>query len=266
MTRDHTSQARASAPISWLLLERYALGELDAETRAQVAARLEADAESRACLARIEADQRTLRPLPAELLALARASSGQTAASATKAVAATAKTERPTFATRWRWLFAVGPALAAALLLLVLWPRETSHVTPAHRRAWPARQAIKGGDLALALVRERAGVTTKDPTSFRDGDRFKVLVTAPLGSGLGAELIVLQGGERYLPLPRVPALEGGNRKALTGAFSLDGAGPVDVCLLAARKLPPRSALAHVADRAALGAAGRHVVCIRLQRR
>ena len=40
MTRDHTSQARASAPISWLLLERYALGELDAETRAQVAARL----------------------------------------------------------------------------------------------------------------------------------------------------------------------------------------------------------------------------------
>lgn len=263
MTRDRASRTDRSAPISWLLLERYALGELDAATCARVAERLEADADSRGCLARIEADQRTLRPLPAELLA---ALSQHTPVQAAEAATAKAKAERPTFATRWRWLFAVGPALAAALLLLVLWPRETSHITPPHRQTWPARVAIKGGDLALALVRERAGVTTRDPTSFRDGDRFKALVTAPLGSQLGAELVVLQGGERYLPLPRVGQLQGRNLEVLDGAFALDGAGPVDVCLLAASKLPPRSALTQLKSREALGGPSRHVVCVRLQRR
>ena len=51
-------------PVSWLTLELYALGELSAEQAEEVRAHLETDPQSRACLARIQADERYLPALP----------------------------------------------------------------------------------------------------------------------------------------------------------------------------------------------------------
>jgi hypothetical protein len=240
--------------LSWLVLERYALGELDADARREVERALAEDDESRACLAQIEGDQRSLRPL--DRSALLAATEAEPSA-----------TERRW---SWRWLLAAGPALAAALLLLALWPRLTSDTTiPPRPGVIGSRLAIKGGELAIALLRERAGVVVSDATSFRDGDRFKVLITAPptpTGPGLSAEVLVLQDGKVYLPLPRATQLAAGNRRALPGAFSLDGAAPVDICVVAARgPLPPRSELQRLRSRAQLRDGGRWVVCRRLSR-
>jgi hypothetical protein len=116
---------------------------------------------------------------------------------------------------RWPWLFLAAPAAAA--LALVLWPRPPV--------------GLKGSDVAMTLVRERAGDIDLDPRTFAPTDRFKVLVTCPTPNVLPWEVVVYQQGQASHPFDGRPAVPCANRVPLPGAIRLFGSAPVTVCLL-----------------------------------
>jgi hypothetical protein len=133
----------------------------------------------------------------------------------------------------------VSGALAmAAAALLVLRPaieRPTGDVPP-------ARFGIKGGDVAVELVRKHQGALADDPAVFADGDVFKVLVTCPPPLAPHFDVVVYQDGRAYFPLTAGTLESCGNRLALSGAFTLDGAAAVVCVALDARRVPSRSVL------------------------
>ena len=101
----------------------------------------------------------------------------------------------------------------------------------------------KGGELALALVRDRGGDIDLAPTRFRDDDRFKVVVTCAPGAALHAELVVFQaeraGGQAVAAFPLAGrSLACGNRVAFPGAFRITGREPATVCLVLGAAAPP----------------------------
>lgn len=117
---------------------------------------------------------------------------------------------------RWwsPWLLAVP---AAAALALVLWPRQPV--------------GVKGSDVALTLVRERAGDVGLDPRTFAPTDRFKLLVTCPTPQVLAWDVVVFQGKEVSFPVPQPRPVSCANRVPLPGALRLTGTTPVTICLL-----------------------------------
>jgi len=188
-------------PISWLRLEHYHIGELPPDVHNQVQAHLDDCPHCREMLAEIEDDARTLPPLP-----LPDASPAQ-----------------PWYR-RLSILFpaVAGPALVAAIALILVLPPTTHPDLPGPRVAY------KGGELAIDLVRERAGVVRPGPKAYQDGDRFSVLVTTPPGEHAW-DLVVLQQGQAFFPLES-GATPGGNRVTV-GAFTLTGPGEVSVCVM-----------------------------------
>ena len=190
-------------PVSWLLLEQLALGELDPVRRRAVEAHLAGCAACRAARDHIEADSaRPLAPLPE--LAVARA-------------------RRP--APR-RLAFAAATLAAAAALLLLIRDRAPDPSPD------PSRGGAKGGELAVGLVRERGGEVAVDPTGFRLGDRFKVLVTCASPAEVDVDVAVHQAGGVDHPLERV-RIRCGNQVPLPGAFRLTGDQPAAVCAIVA---------------------------------
>jgi hypothetical protein len=209
MSRDHQHAACVGEPVSWLDLELYALGELPdpAEERA-VEQHLAGCEACQGCLETIQTDRRELPALPA-----------------VEPAPEHERESRPW----WRWLqWSLAPAMAvtAAVLLVVLLPVDPALDLPARR------VAIKGGDLALTLVRRRGDATTDAPGTFGPGDRFKVEVTCPPGQALSWDVVVFQGGEAAFPFaaPAGP-LPCGNREPVAGAFGLTGDKPAHVCLV-----------------------------------
>ena len=198
-------------PISWLRLEHFHLGELPQEERGHIQAHLHDCPHCRAMLAEIEDDGRTLPPLPD-----------------------TAPSAKPWYR-RLDILFpaVAGPVLVAALALILVLPPSTTPGLPGPRVAY------KGGELAIDLVRERAGVTRQSPKAYQDGDRFAVLITTPAGERHW-DLVVLQQGQAFFPL-EPGATSGGNRTNV-GAFTLTGPGAADVCVMVGDGIPPRSEL------------------------
>ena len=184
-------------PISWPRLERHAIAP-----DATVAAHLDACRACRTCMDAIAADTIALPELPRSI------------ASAPK---------------RRTWVRVAAPAFAlaaAAIVVLVVFAR---------REAPEDRFAIKGGgELVLGLVRERAGAIADDPTTFRTGDRWKVVVTCPPGNALDLVTSVAEigpGASVQIDHPLAPAhVACGNRVALPGAFSLTGAHPNRICV------------------------------------
>jgi hypothetical protein len=179
-------------------LERYALGELSEAERRAVERRLACSAEDRACLARIEADDAPLPPLPEVLpraVLPARSRGGRVAAGA-------------------------AALLAAALGLLALLDRRSLDLA-----APSSAPRTKGGDVVLELRSEHG----QPATHFAQGERMKVLVTCPPDLDAPMRLLVFQAGRRYEPLPPFrPSC--GNRVPWPGAFALDGDAPVYVCV------------------------------------
>ncbi|HEX5658326.1 MAG TPA: hypothetical protein VFX59_14085 [Polyangiales bacterium] len=173
--------------VSWLQLERYALGELSGDERSQVERELADSSEDRACLDAILSDDTVLPPLPVPL-----------------------RKKR----TAW-W---AGAAALAAALALMLMPRDL----PSHRSV---SDGVKGGEVAITLISERTGAAAR---SFRDGDRFKLLLTCPTWLTSRVHVVMFQDGQRYTPLS--DTVECGNQVPWPGAFSLDGSGAVDVCV------------------------------------
>jgi len=115
-------------PISWPRLERYALDGHDAA----IAQHLSACKVCAGCLEDIRRDVVALPPLAV-----------------------------PERKPRFRWWLAIVPALAAAALLFVLWPRQPR---PPENVA-----TIKGvGELVLGVVRERDGAIREDVLTYQD--------------------------------------------------------------------------------------------------
>jgi hypothetical protein len=194
--------------ISWLQLERYALGEVSASERTDIERRLAESNEDRACLDAILQDSTELPPLPSVT---------------------------PLRKKRNDKVWWAGVAALAAALALMISPREV-----------PSRRSIgdgtKGGEAAITLISERTG---QGPRKFRDGERFKLLVTCPAWLSSRVSVVMFQDGQRYHPLTNADGMECGNQVPWPGAFTLDGAGSVDVCVtwgdtnaLSARELEP----------------------------
>lgn len=208
MSRADPYAACVSEPVSWLDLELYALGELPGpdEERA-VELHLAGCEACRGCLETIQVDRCELPALPA--------------------AAPKDEPREPRSWWRWlRWSLAPAVAVAAAVLLALLLPDDPTVDLP------PRRVAIKGGDLALTLVRRRGDATIDDPRTFAPGDRFKVEVTCPPGQALRWDVVVFQGGQAAFPhaTPAGP-LRCGNREPVAGAFGLTGDQPAHVCLV-----------------------------------
>jgi hypothetical protein len=182
-----------SAPISWLRLERHALGLVTAAERLTIGVHLARCPACSACMQRIEGGGDLLRlPLPAA------------------PVAARLPGER-----RRAWRFAL--ACLGALIVLV-WL--------VHR---PARDQDGAAALALELVRVGADGQQREPTHFAPGDRFRVLLSCAPGQQGALELVVYRDGQRSFPWPTQRLERCGQRRTLPGAFSIDGASATSVC-------------------------------------
>jgi hypothetical protein len=108
------------------------------------------------------------------------------------------------------------------LLLLVLRTGTETAFPPAHVR-------VKGGEIAVALVRSRDGAVARDPSTHAPGDRFKALLTCAPGTEGRWHLLVVQAGQAFLPLYPFDVAVCGNELPFPGAFTLDGPSPATVC-------------------------------------
>ncbi|HEX3770446.1 MAG TPA: hypothetical protein VHV30_06265 [Polyangiaceae bacterium] len=192
-------------PVSWLRLEQHHLGELPAAVREAVARHVEACAACRACLARVEADDGVALPpltLPAKTAPRGRARGSS-----------------------WGSGSAAFAALAAAAVVAVV-------RTPAPLDGPPGARA-KGGAIAFALVRENGARLDEVGATFRDGDRFKAVVTCPpaVGGHPWFDLVVFDREGASFPLEATAAPACGNDRPLRGAFRLTGRAHESVCLV-----------------------------------
>lgn len=194
-------------PISWLRLEQLHANELaDSEANA-IRAHLDECAVCASCLAKIHDDDAiALPPLPA---------------------AAPAPTAKVAFFRR------AAPALTAlaiaAGLLLFLRRNPTPEDPDAGLPSTVVR--IKGGDVSFALVRDDGLSITTESATYRDGDRFKAIVTCPPGASASWDVVVYEAGKPAFPLASPAKIACGNEVALPGAFALTGREELSVCLL-----------------------------------
>lgn len=230
MTAAHESCV--AEPISMLRLERYRLHELSSREARAVSAHLEQCGACRACLAEIEQDIE----LPA--LPELRAPRSQVAGAELLELRGAARRVRT------RRIMALGASASgvlamAAAALLALRPaieRQSGDGVP------PARFGIKGGDVAVELVRKHRGALADDTAVFADGDVFKVLLTCPPPLAPHFDVVVYQDGRAHFPLAAGTLESCGNRRALSGAFTLDGAEAVVCVALDAQRAPSRHAI------------------------
>lgn len=121
---------------------------------------------------------------------------------------------------RW-WVVAIPAFAVAAAILFLLRPRDEES----------DRVRIKGlGTVELDVIRERNGAIG-DQRTFRDGDRFKVIVTCPPENLARFNVAITEQGASRADQPLAPAeLMCGNRVAIPGAFTLSGDKPHRVCV------------------------------------
>lgn len=189
-------------PISWLRLERYQAGEISGDERERIAKHLASCAACAACLRRIEEDNRELPPLPE-----------------------TPKKSDNVFTLRrvlpWASAFAI-----AALILLYIGRERPSEPTP----DMPPGVRIKGGEVSFSLVNADDTVF-EGGAVYRDGDRFKVIMTCPPGMRGAFDVVVYEGNEAAFPLEPPRGLACGNGVAIPGAFRATGHDRMNVCLV-----------------------------------
>jgi hypothetical protein len=182
-------------PISWLRLERYAAGELSADERSQIASHLETCEACAASMRSIADDERALPPLPAPK----------------KGVVVALRRYSPI----------VGALAVAAGVLAVLRAPDTK----------PPSERIKGSDVSFALVRDDDGTAIDAGGLYRDGDRWKALVTCPPGMRATFDVVVYERGQPAYPLAPATDLACGNAIAIPGAFRTTGRERLLVCLV-----------------------------------
>jgi hypothetical protein len=207
-------------PISWPRLEQFALAPGDPA----IAEHLARCAVCRDCLDRIRGDAVALPPLVVP---------------DTPGLRARGRAWR-----RW-WPAPVLAAAAAAVALVVVRPPPRAG----------DRVAIKGiGEVALELVRERAGAISYDAHRYAPGDRWTLVISCPpaaaspgpgpgpgpiLAPMLGIDVSVADGVTVDHPLAAT-RIACGNRVVVPGAFTVTGDRVNRVC----------ARIAAIADRAA----------------
>jgi hypothetical protein len=212
-------------PVSWLVLERYHASQLEAPERAAIEQHLAACPACSACLTRIrEDDSVALAPLPVS-------PPGRVAR---PVLVGGAVESRPG---RLSWLrsppamaLASTLAIAAAVVLGIGrdWWRPAAPGTDG-TEATAVR--VKGGSVAFTLVRDDDERIEGAEGVFRDGDRFKVLVTCPPSLNAAFDVVVFEAGAAAsFPLKAAPAFACGNQVPLAGAMRLTGAKPETVCV------------------------------------
>jgi Putative zinc-finger len=200
-------------PISWLRLERYHMGELDPVVRAGIDAHLATCTACATCLRQIEAeDAATLPPL----------------ALSPKKESGHRRIGRLTLLSSRRASMAVGAfAVAAAVILAMRGP--LSHTGgPALD---PTSPSVKGGEVTFTLVRDDGERVDGETGAYRDGDRFKALVTCPPAMHASFDLLVFDEAGASFPLAHARSLSCGNEVPLPGAFRLMGMGQELVCVV-----------------------------------
>ena len=204
-----------SAPVSWLQMEQYHLGELSEALTSKVRGHLDTCANCATSMDSIVNDSMVLKPLP--------------------------EIEHQGIFDRFAFtplrLATAGGALAALIFaLLLLWP--AAKVTTDYP---PARIGYKGGDLAISVVRDRDGAITHEPEGFLDGDRFSIQITCPPGNR-ALDVAVFQGDAVYFPYDNQDSVLCANTVSIPGAFSLNGPESVFVCVIV-DEIPQRARLA-----------------------
>lgn len=185
-------------PISWLRLEQFALGAADPA----ITAHLAGCSACRDCLDRIRGDAVTLPPLVVP--------------------------DAPRRAWRRWWLAPALAAAAAAVALVVMRPPPGAD----------DRVAIKGiGEVALELVRERAGAISYDARRYAPGDRWKIVISCPPAAAspgpamapmMAIDVSVADGVTVDHPLAAT-RIACGNRVVVPGAFTVTGDRVNRVC-------------------------------------
>lgn len=191
-------------PVSWLRLELYQLGEIAETERASIATHLAACPACAACFASIEREGAVaLPPLP---------------------VARKVQTGSVASYARLGALGAGALALAAGVLLGVgaAW-RHGDAFDPG------SAARVKGDVVAFSLVRDDDERIDDARGVFKDGDRFKAVVTCPPSMGLAFDVVVYDASGASFPLARA-RLACGNNVPLPGAFRLSGSSEETVCL------------------------------------
>lgn len=209
-----------TTPISWLRLERYHLGELASTDHDAVAAHLASCKPCAALLARIAEDDRELPPLQLPTRAEQPVADPRSTASP-KLEPASGR--RPWYATRARAATIVSGLALAAIVLLAIGRKPSGEVAPGVR--------TKGGDVSFSLVREDEAVIAEAGGAYRDGERFKALVTCPPGMKARFDIAVFEHGDAGFPLPPTTDLPCGNAVPLPGAFRVTGRERMTVCLV-----------------------------------
>jgi len=196
-------------PVSWLRLERFHLGEIEGKDGAPIAEHLAACSACAACFERIRKDE--AEDLPA-LRALAPGGA-----------IVSKLTIFPVAA------FASMAALAAASALVLGLRGESAGVEVASQAAPTAH--VKGGAVAFTLVRDDGERFSGPDGLYRDGDRFKALITCPPGGGVGFDVVVREGDRESFPLAPAGRFACGNDVPVPGAFRLTGHADETVCLV-----------------------------------
>jgi hypothetical protein len=226
-------------PVSWLRLERYHLGEVSAEERAQSAAHLAACAACAESYASLERDDAVALPALPEVVRAGRRGVRSIGARARLGV-----------------MVAGGLALAAAAVLGV--GQGWRHGVGPGGVTGGGGDGVKGDAIAFSLVREDSERIEGAAGIYRDGDRFKAVVTCSPSMDVTFDVVVYD--ETGASFPLAPArVACGNEVPLPGAFRLTGSGVETVCLAwEVGRAPERGALAGRAPGA------QRVMCKRLE--
>lgn len=194
-------------PISWLRLEQHHAGELSAAERESITSHLASCEACAACFAEIESD--ALVPL-----------------SALPAAPPAPRSAPPAQVLVLRRLAPVVAALAVAACILLLLGRRP----PPNSTVEPSSARTKGGEVGFVLVRDDDSMVAEAGGVYRDGDRWKALVTCPPGMRESWDLLVVENGRTTPAL--VPAeITCGNDVPLPGAFRTTGHERMTVCLV-----------------------------------
>jgi hypothetical protein len=224
------AQTCIGQPLSWLVLERHALAELEG---AAARAADEHLAECAACSHALRTIKGDTRALPALPTVRPERSPGERPDESKDGVRPF-DSAAPRRRSARTGMIAAGVflAAAAALLLVIIRPTPTEPTLT-------ARVRVKGaGVVVMTLVRERDGNVTFDPRDVRDTDRWKVQLTCAPGGGARTEIVVYQPGQP--PAVALPAqsFTCGNNIVIPGAFRITGGAAIICARLAADPLGP----------------------------
>jgi hypothetical protein len=216
-----TSPRCTGEPISWLRLERYHANELSPEARGTIGEHLASCPACAECLARIERDEAVVLPA---LPSAARERSEPAKRSAANKVV-------PLFSPAVK--AAIGGLAVAAAVAVGIGRGAWKPPAPGQGEiAEATRVRVKGGTVAFTLVRDDSERIEGAHGVYRDGDRFKVLVTCPPGYGASFDVAVLEAGasQAAFPLGSPPSFACGNEAPLPGAMRLTGSARETVCV------------------------------------